>query len=253
LGNVLCELEQHQGAQSLWCPNVGPQLEAFFSPADELFFGGSAGSSKTDLGLGLALTQHKRSLILRRYNKDAVKLADRMSDILGSRDGYNGQQQRWRRGEQLIEFWGVEYEDDVQRFKGNPSDVIIFDEGADFSAKMYRFITAWNRSTDPNQRCRVVIGSNPPTSPEGLWLIQYFSPWLDPLHPNPAAPGELRWFTAGEDGADVEVEGRGPHIINGEKVWARSRTFIPGKLCDNPDLSGTGYASVLAGQPPELA
>lgn len=28
---------------SIWFPNPGPQTEAFESPADELFYGGSAG------------------------------------------------------------------------------------------------------------------------------------------------------------------------------------------------------------------
>ena len=54
---------------------MGPQAEAYHCEADELFFGGSAGSSKTDLGLGLALTAHRRSLILRRVNKDALKFS----------------------------------------------------------------------------------------------------------------------------------------------------------------------------------
>jgi len=39
--------------------------------AAELFYGGQAGGGKTDLGLGLALTVHKRALILRRLNSAA--------------------------------------------------------------------------------------------------------------------------------------------------------------------------------------
>jgi hypothetical protein len=44
---------------------------------------------------------------------------------------------------------------------------------------------------------------------EGLWVIKHWAPWLDPLHPRPARPGELRWFTTGPDGEDIEVDGRG--------------------------------------------
>jgi hypothetical protein len=84
-------------AGRVWTPTPGsPQESAFNCPADELFYGGSAGSGKTDLGLGLALTQHRRSLILRRINKDALKLVERTADILKTRDGFNGQLQRWR-------------------------------------------------------------------------------------------------------------------------------------------------------------
>jgi hypothetical protein len=252
----LADLAHKQLGAPAWVPNVGPQSAAYDSPADELFYGGAAGSGKSDLGIGLALTQHRRALILRRVNKDAVKLVERASAILGHRDGYNGQLQRWRLGEgddaRLIEFAGCEYEDDKQRFKGDPHDLIHFDEGTDFTYTQYRFIIGWNRSTVPGQRCRIVVASNPPTSPEGLWVIKHWGPWLDPMHARPAQPGELRWFTTSPDGADIEVDGPGPHLLGGEKVLARSRTFIPGKLADNPDLRETGYAAVLAGLPEEL-
>src|SRR6478752_6567613 len=53
----------------------------------------------------------------------------------------------------------------------------------------------------------------------------YWGPWLDRTHPNPAKPGELRWFTT-INGEDREVDGPGPHMIDGQPVMARSRTFI---------------------------
>jgi hypothetical protein len=237
-----------------WLPNEGPQQNAYFSKADELFYGGQAGGGKTDLGLGLALNEHKHTLILRRINKDAVKIVSRLEEILGDREGYNGQLQRWRLpGDKSIEFAGCEMEADRQRFKGTPHDLIIYDEGTDFLESQFRFINAWNRSADPNQRCRVLVTSNPPTTPEGLWVIQYWAPWLDPAHPNPAKPGELRWFTT-INGKDTEVDGPGPHAIPGEAVpiRARSRTYLPAALKDNPDLAATNYDSVLAGLPEEL-
>jgi hypothetical protein len=42
------------------------------------------------------------------------------------------------------------------------------------------------------------------------------------------------------------VDGKGPHLVDGEWVEARSRTFIRAMLADNPDLQRTGYASVLS-------
>src|SRR3954447_16165981 len=234
-----------------WVPNVGPQTEAYYSEADEIFYGGEAGGGKTDLGVGLALTEHQRSLILRRINKDALKIVPRFEQILGRRDGYNGQLQRWRVGSKQIDIAGCEQESDKQRFKGDPHDLIVFDEGTDFLESQYRFIIGWNRSTDPDQRCRVLVTSNPPTTAEGLWVVKYWGPWLDKTYPNPAKPGELRWFTT-VAGEDREVDGPGPHIFDREAVYARSRTFIRATLSDNPDLARTGYASVLAGLPEEL-
>ena len=559
----------------VWVPNAGPQTTAFFSDADETFYGGQAGGGKTDLAVGLALTAHRRSLLLRRINKDAVKLVSRIEEILGHRNGYNGQLQRWKLDERQIDIAGCEQESDKQRFKGDPHDLICvgrgtpvlladgsyrkvedlkagvmlqtlegprrlqrvypmmrkpavrmvvrdedgavlaeqvqasthailtergwisaadlggsygptrsrdackparwlsetcstlalhlsesigslrhmaglhvlsdprrsceassagvelvgagsgfeafayalagarrlprssgrgahprqtdrsggvgfaprsvwsdkndaslrsspqgslescsndtrpcggrtpqsqgsstfatavprgllrlagavrpipshspegdegrtqihspardtyphpyrsetrsvaqscslraaaiefsdagvqdvfdlqvdevnhyitaggivnkncFDEGTDFLESQYRFIIGWNRSAIPGQRCRVLVTSNPPTTAEGLWVIKYWAPWLDDTHPNPAAPGELRWFTT-INGEDAEVDGPGPHLVNGEYITARSRTFIPAALSDNPDLAATNYASVLASLPDEL-
>lgn len=116
----------------VWVPNPGPQHQAYHSLADETFYGGQAGGGKTDLAVGLALTAHKRSLILRRINKDAVKIVNRVEEVLGHRNGFNGQLQRWRLDDRLIEFSGCEQEGDKQRFKGDPHDLIVFDEGTDF-------------------------------------------------------------------------------------------------------------------------
>jgi len=147
-----------------WVPFPGPQLEAVKTEADELFYGGSAGSAKTDLCVGLSLTRHKRSLILRRTNKEASKLVERYVEILGGRDGWNGQENCWHlKDGRVIDISGCQHEDDKQKHKGTPHDLICFDEAADFSETQYRFITTWNRSADPNQRCRVVCASNPPT------------------------------------------------------------------------------------------
>jgi len=135
--------------------------------------------------------------------------------------------------------------------KGGFINKNCFDEISDFTESQYRFIIGWNRTTKQGQRCRVLATGNPPTTPEGLWVLRYWAPWVDENHPNPAEPGELRWFTtiAGED---TEVDGIGPHMIHGEEIIARSRSFIPSKLEDNPDLSDTNYGSVLASLPDGL-
>lgn len=231
-----------------WVPNPGPQIEAYYSEADELFYGGQAGGGKTDLIIGLALTAHKRSLILRRTNKEAEKLPERVEEILGHSDGLNRSTGTWKWDDRIIDMGGCQLESDKQKRKGIPHDLKAFDEVSDFSESQFRFISAWNRSADRNQRCRVVATGNPPTTAEGYWVIRYWAPWLDSTHPNPAEEGELRWFTTIE-GKDTEVDGPGPHLINGEKVMARSRTFIRARLSDNPDLAATNYDSVLAALP----
>ncbi|MGE4077393.1 MAG: terminase [Reyranella sp.] len=243
----------HLSGGAIWVPNPGPQTWAYFSEADELLYGGTAGCGKTGLLVGLSLTKHTRSLFLRRTNKEAARIFDAYYDILGTREGYNGQDDLWRipesvvPGGRMIEMAGCQMEDDKQKQKGTPRDLYCFDELCDFTETQYTFIKTWNRSSDPNQRCRVVATSNPPTTPEGQWLIRYWAPWLDPRHPRPAKPGELRWFIGGK-----EVDGPGPHWVDGKPTRALSRTFIPGKLADNPDLAQSNYDSVLASLPEEL-
>ncbi len=249
----LKELEKaYVEEKPLWLPTPGPQQRGYETEADELFYGGAAGGGKTDLIVGLSLTKHTRSLILRRTNKEASKLVDRYIEVLGSRKGYNGQENTWRLDDgRVIDIGGVQLEEDKQKYKGTPHDLICWDEVSDFTESQFRFINTWNRSADEDQRCRIVCAGNPPTRPEGLWVLKYWGPWLDVTYPNPAKPGELRWFTT-IGGEDVEVDGPGPHLVEGEYVRAKSRTFIPAMLEDNPDLARTNYAATLAALPPEL-
>src|SRR5689334_11302892 len=80
--------EVSETVKEVWVPNPGPQTDAYFCEADETLYAGEAGGGKSDLGLGLALTQHRRSLLLRRINADAAALGDRLVEILGSSEGY---------------------------------------------------------------------------------------------------------------------------------------------------------------------
>ena len=235
-----------------WVPNPGPQTAAYFSAADELLFGGEAGGGKSDLGIGLALTAHNRSLVLRRTNKEAEKLFDRFEEIIGDAVGKNSQK-GWRLDGRIIDIGGCQLESDKQKRKGIAHDLKFFDELVDFSRTQYEFITTWTRSKDPGQRTRIVATTNPPTTPEGMWVVERWAAWLDPKHPNPAGDGELRWYTAGPNGREIEVDGRGPHEIDGKQVFAKSRTFIRSKLADNPDLTQTDdYRATLDALPIEL-
>lgn len=236
----------------IWAPLPGPQTEAWLSEADELFYGGSAGGGKSDLLIGLSITAHRRARLYRREGTQLLGISDRARQIIGNRGQYNGTSHVWRLSDgRVIEFAGVKEEVDKKRFQGRPGDFFGFDEITEFLASQYRFLIGWNRSTVPGQRCRVVATGNPPTTAEGEWVIRYWAPWLDAQHPNPAEPGELRWFAV-IDGQDIEQESSKPFMHKGESIQPRSRTFVPARLSDNPYLMDTGYAGVLQGMPEPL-
>jgi hypothetical protein len=235
-----------------WVPNIGPQTRAYFCEADELLYGGEAGGGKSDLLLGLAINEHTNSRILRRINQDVAELGDRLVEILGTTSGYRSHPPTWKGNGKRIDLRGCEQEKDKQRFKGRARDFIGYDELADFLESQYVFINTWNRSTDPNQRCRIVGATNGPTTAEGQWIVRRWAAWLDPKHPNPAKDGELRWYLT-VAGQEVEVDGPGPHEVEGRGlIRATSRTFIRSRLSDNPDLARTDYGSRLDGLPEEL-
>lgn len=229
-----------------------PQRMAYELLADITLYGGSAGGGKSDLLIGLAVTAHTSSIIFRREGSQHKANIDRIGAILRTRDGWNSQQHRWTFAPgRALDLGGVKDAGDEATYQGQPHDLIGFDEVTQFLESQFRFLIGWNRSTVPNQRCRVVAASNPPTAPEGEWVKRFWGPWLDDQHSNPAAPGELRWFIMTEDG-DKEVDGPEPVTVNGEELIPRSRTFIPSSVDDNPFLRSTGYKSVLMGLPEPL-
>lgn len=234
-----------------WLPNPGPQTDAYLSKADLLLYGGAAGGGKTDLLLGTALTTQNRSVIFRRAYVDLRGVEERLIELRRTRDGYNGADMVLRDGGRVLEFGALEKPGAEFSWQGRPHDFIGFDEGAQLSAAKVSFVLGWLRTTDSDQRCRAVIASNPPMGGEGDWLVEWFAPWLDPMYPNPAKPGELRWAVT--LGAETKwVDGPEPVEIAGEVYTPLSRSFIPALLDDNPYLRETGYRARIQNMPEPL-
>lgn len=236
---------------TIWRPLPGPQSLAFHSTADIIGYGGAAGGGKTDLACGKALTQHQKVLVLRREATQLTGIIDRFTELIGGRDGYNGQERIWRLPGNQIEFGSTPNLDDWNKYQGRPHDLLVFDEAANFLESQVRALLGWLRSVDPTQRCQALLTFNPPTTAEGRWITAFFAPWLDKKHPKPAKPGELRWF-AMIDGEEVEVESGEPFQHGADLIKPMSRTFIPSRVSDNPYLMGTGYMATLQSLPEPL-
>lgn len=257
-----------------WRPLPGPQTMAYNSTADVIGYGGAAGGGKTDLACGLALEEHENTMILRREAPQLRGIVDRLTKMIGHKKGYNGQEKVWRLPaandndmDRQIEFGSVPHAGDVTKYQGRPHDLLVFDEATNFLEAQVRFLLGWLRTTTPGQRCRALLTFNPPTDAEGRWIIAFFAPWLDDKHPNPAKPGELRWFATVKD-KDLEVPDGRPFVLDDdgnrrvdfvpayflphEIIQPMSRTFIPSRVSDNPFLMGTGYMTTLQSMPEPL-
>lgn len=233
-------------------PQPGPQTVGYLSKADVTLFGGKPGGGKTALEVGLALNEHRRSLIVRRSFVDLEGVLHTLDNILGKPNSAKGGNRPYYEAPdgRVIDFMGMG--EDVGGKQGNPHDLICVDEAAQIPESQVRMLLGWLRTDVPGQRCRVVFGSNPPLDSTGDWLVEWFAPWLDSGHPNPAEPGELRYFLPNQD--DDGYHECGPDdtiMMHGTLIRAQSRTFIPSHYTDNAFYDPEQYAKALASLPKE--
>jgi hypothetical protein len=246
-------LERVQNRTALWVPQSKPQWLALLSRADELFYGGAAGGGKTHLLIGLGAECHQHSVLFRRVYPNLKEVIRQTREVIGAHGQENKADRIWTLANgHTLEFGAVQFEENRTDWQGRPHDLKAFDELPEFTETQYTFICGWNRTTDPGQRVRVVATGNPPTDEGGSWVIRRWAAWLDDHHPNPAQPGELRWY-ATIDGEECEFITGAPIGHKGETIYPRSRTFIPARLDDNPFYARDNrYKSVLQALPEPL-
>lgn len=246
------EREALEGTKNMgFVPLPGPQTDAYLSLADVLLYGGSAGSGKSYLTVGLASQEHTRSIIFRRESSQTDGLQEAGRQIItGARFNGTDLEWTWPTTGRSLKLAGMQLADDWQKHAGRERDLQAFDEAGEFLESQVSSLMAWNRGPE-GQRCRVVFASNPPRNADGLWMIKWFAPWLDKQFSNPAKPGELRW-AAMVKGSPVWVEGPGEHSIDGETYTALSFTFIPASLKDNPFRDTPEYRARLQSLPEPL-
>jgi hypothetical protein len=220
----------------------------------EMGFGGEPGGGKSDTAIGLAATKFNNSLIMRREFPQLQQIIDRGNELFPV-TFVSGTKRRWEFGGRIISLGSMQHEKDWRKYQGRARDFLAIDEAAEFPEKAVRAVTGWNRSVDPERRTLVLYTFNPPTTPEGEWIVRYFAPWLDPQYPNPAASGEIRWLAhLPGDGAHEKIIERPdgtPFDYNGTLVYPISRTFIRSTRRDNPYL-GEEYERRLQALPEPL-
>jgi hypothetical protein len=232
-------------------PLPGPQTDAYLSPADVLLYGGSAGSGKSFLTVGLASQEHTRSIIFRRESSQTDGLQEAGRQIIGDSARFNGTDLEWSWPDgRSVKLAGMQLAGDWNKHAGRERDLMAFDEAGEFLEVQVSSLMAWNRGPE-GQRCRILFASNPPRSSDGYWMVEWFAPWLDKQFPRPAQPGELRWAVMVK-GKPRWVDGPGVHMVDGEQYTALSFTFVPASLKDNPFRDTPEYRARLQSLPEPL-
>lgn len=269
---AMAALEELARMDAIFTPNEGPQTLAADSEADVIGYGGAAGGGKSYLVAGLALTEHRRSLIIRQQKAQTLKFVQDFTKVLGSRDGYSSQTSSWTTDDnRLIEFGGLDNDGDEEKWQGRDHDLKAFDEVTQMAEAKVRYVAGWARTDIVGQRVRTLLVFNPPTTAEGRWVIRFFGPWLDKNYRGKrAVDGELRYFATLGDDPDYETpveRGKQPFVVvKGEPVYdfdpadyrpeeiviPKSRTFITARVTDNPHYMATGYISQLQSLPEPL-
>ncbi len=235
---------------AIWTPLPGPQTEAYNSEAHVIGYGGAAGGGKTDLAVGLSLTKHVKASIFRREGTELTSIVDRIRELVGSSEGYNGSQKIWREpvpGVQ-IDFGSCPNLGDEKKYQGRAKDLLVCDEATHFIEAQVRYLMGWVRSVIPGQLCQTLLTFNPPENMDAMWVEKFFAPWLSDKYAKPAPFGALRYFATFK-GRDFEVDSLEPFRHNGELLIPQSRTFIFSRVTDNPHLARSGYIAQLQAMP----
>lgn len=234
-----------------WIPNPGPQTQAYISEADIILYGGRAGGGKTHLELGWGINEADRGIIFRRELTQTDGIEDEGKKIIGESASFNGTDHEWTwPSGKSLKLGAMSGANDWMKHAGRERDYMAFDEAGEFLEQQVASIMAWLRAS-PGKRTRVVLASNPPRTSDGFWMLEWFAPWLDPKHPYPAAPGELRWGCYVKDHIEW-VDGPGEYMFGTEPYLAKSYTFIPASLEDNPFRNTKEYRAKLQSLPEPL-
>lgn len=250
-------------------PQPGPQTMFLSTAADIAIYGGAAGGGKS-YALLLEPTRHKEKpgfggVIFRRDRQQITNeggLWDEAADIYPQIKGSpNSSDLHYTfPAGTSIGFAGLQYEIDVRKWQGSQIAYLGFDELTHFTEFQFFYMLSRNRSKSA-VRSYVRATCNPDAD---SWVADFIGWWIDQAtgFPIQERAGVVRWLVrnnnrnywfddkrsaekaAGEMFPD-EVERFGPDM------FAKSVTFIPADLFDNPALLARdpGYLANLLALP----
>lgn len=257
----------------VWHPNPGRQAQFLSSQAYEVLFGGSAGGGKSEAMVMDALRYvHLKAyqfILFRRtfpeLQKSLIERSLRYYNASLPLAVYNGAEHRWRFPSGALGWFGhLEHEHSVFQHQSAEYQYIGFEELTSFTESQYRYMLSRARSSS-GVPIRIRANTNP-GGPGHVWVQRRWAPWLGPPaederdYKGPrAAPGEVLWYVNEKDGerwiSKLEAKvlraqwDAAPVEARLALTFPLSRTFIPAKLADNPNIDPS-YSATLRGLDP---
>ena len=249
-GSLVCR--EHLPPGIIWAPFLGKQERFMAATERYVLFGGGAGPGKSDCALRKWIRQwnveHQRWLrgeitesvghciIFRRQLPELQQLKSRFKrfyKLLDAGAEWNeaGKTCTFSCG-YIVQFAGIDNEDDWEKYYGPEYTMVIFDEATQFTVRQIEEIDTRIRSTDPVLKgmLQLILCTNPVGHETKLWLRQRYVEAAEPEQP-------VMIRTKLRDGRTVED-------------W---QVYIPATVYDNPELMKDGkYEANLLRRSPEV-
>lgn len=229
-----------------------PKQEEFLSSsADIAIYGGAAGGGKSYALLLEPLrhkdNQHFGGVIFRRDRVQVTNeggLWDEAATIypmFGGQPNSSDLYYQFPSGA-TFGFAGLQHETDVLKWQGSQIPFLAFDELTHFSQYQFFYMLSRNRSARAGVRSYVRATTNPDAE---SWVADFISWWIDPHTGFPILEraGVVRWLVRNNDRnfwypSKQAAAEAWPLVAEtyGIDAFAKSVTFIPADVFDNPAL-----------------
>ena len=245
-------------SETLTVPKPQPKQELFLkSSADVCIYGGAAGGGKTwslladplyHIGIsGFGAVQFRRTIAEITIEGGLWDESEKLYPTFGAVPNLSSHVWTFPSGAKIT-FSGIQYEQDLLKWRGSQIAGIYFDQLETFERRQFFYMLTRNRST-----CGVKPYIRATCNPEPCWLADFMDWWIaEDGYADLSRAGVIRWFVVIND--SVYWADRKQELIDRftdvKDLQPKSCTFIPATIYDNEILlkSDPTYLSNLQAQ-----